>query len=53
MIEILTALYFVGLIFVGVSIGSYTGVSEYGFGFIGGGVILYSAIALIIHSFKD
>jgi hypothetical protein len=44
MIELLSVMYFAGLVMFSAAIGSYTGIAEYAFMIIGGGVVCYAVI---------
>ncbi len=48
MTELLSGLYFIGLIILGAAIGSHTGVAQYGFMIIGGGTVLYTGAMGIV-----
>lgn len=52
MIELLSGLYFAGLIMLGVAIGSYANVAQYGFMIIGGGTVLYTGAMGIVTYLK-
>ena len=42
MTEILSLIYFIGLIMTGVAVGSYTGAAALGFVIIGSGAVVYA-----------
>ena len=38
-----------GLCILGIAVGSYTGVAEYAFMIIGGGILLIGVIGMVVH----
>lgn len=46
--RIISLIYFIGLFIFGISIGSYCHVPQYAFMIIGGGIVIYTAIAGIV-----
>lgn len=48
MTQLISAMYFLGLLIFGTSIGSYYHTPQYAFMIIGGGIIIYTAVAGIV-----
>jgi hypothetical protein len=48
MVELLSVLYFIGLVMFGAAVANLTGVIPHGFMIIGGGTIMYTIVLTMI-----